>query len=461
MKSLSKKIFLILFTLIIAAVFGLWGVGDLFSSGKSNIVAEVGNGKIYVQDYINEIRSYAKRNKKQNLSSQDHTIVLNTLISEKFFEVHAEKLGIIISDVSLANYIKAKDEFKIDGKFSRTQYEKYLLENGLNAETIEFFLKKELLKKLVLDIYFGGIRASKYHINQIKNEYLKEIEGEYYEIKTNKKFSDFEIESFYKKNIEKYKIGETRSGYYVNLSKLNPISNQDNYYKTINEIENSLINNESFNTIVKKFNLKFSEVESINKDGLTKDGKISNQSKFSNFLFSLSKNIKTEIFELNDEKYLVSLLEIKSDNKINFNATIKGEILKELNYLENKKIGENTIKNISFANTGKSLNANIQAILFKNIMDNKNIFNQQNMSKIFSSKKNDVLMIENNNKIYMIKINSFLISNKKNKNMDKFFEIQASKNLEQFIMKDLEDFFSNKYPIKINNKVFDRLKNNI
>ncbi len=45
--------------------------------------------------------------------------------------------------------------------------------------------------------------------------------------------------------------------------------------------------------------------------------------------------------------------------------------------------------------------------------------------------------------------------------MDKFFEIQASKNLEQFIMKDLEDFFSNKYPIKINNKVFDRLKNNI
>ena len=94
-------------------------------------------------------------------------------------------------------------------------------------------------------------------------------------------------------------------------------------------------------------------------------------------------------------------------------------------------------------------------------MDNKNIFNQQNMSKIFSSKKNDVLMIENNNKIYMIKINSFLISNKKNKNMDKFFEIQASKNLEQFIMKDLEDFFSNKYPIKINNKVFDRLKNNI
>ncbi|MEK9959267.1 MAG: hypothetical protein VW541_02510, partial [Pelagibacteraceae bacterium] len=65
------------------------------------------------------------------------------------------------------------------------------------------------------------------------------------------------------------------------------------------------------------------------------------------------------------------------------------------------------------------------------------------------------------NKVYMIKIKNFLISNKKNDTMDKFFEIQAYKNLEQFIMKDLEDFFSNEYTIKINNNVFDRLKNNI
>ena len=46
MKSLTKKILISLITGIIIIVFGTWGMGDLFSTGNRNIVAEIDNKKI-------------------------------------------------------------------------------------------------------------------------------------------------------------------------------------------------------------------------------------------------------------------------------------------------------------------------------------------------------------------------------------------------------------------------------
>ena len=49
MKSLTKKIFITIITGIIIIIFGAWGMGDLFSTGNKNIVAEVDSKKIYIK----------------------------------------------------------------------------------------------------------------------------------------------------------------------------------------------------------------------------------------------------------------------------------------------------------------------------------------------------------------------------------------------------------------------------
>ena len=64
MKSLSKKIFLTLFTGIIIIVFGAWGMGDLFSGGNKNIIATVDNKKIFVQDFITNARLLLQQKQK-------------------------------------------------------------------------------------------------------------------------------------------------------------------------------------------------------------------------------------------------------------------------------------------------------------------------------------------------------------------------------------------------------------
>ena len=86
MKSLTKKIFITIITGIIIIVLGAWGMGDLFSSGNKNVVAEVGDKKIYIKDYVNYTRLYLRKKNTNQLSNRDHDIILNGLISEKFMK---------------------------------------------------------------------------------------------------------------------------------------------------------------------------------------------------------------------------------------------------------------------------------------------------------------------------------------------------------------------------------------
>ena len=76
-------------------------------------------------------------------------------------------LGIIINDDALAYYIKTLDNFKnSDGKFSRVEYEKFLLLNNLNVIKLEEYLKKELIKNLIVKVFTNGISSTDYHIKK-------------------------------------------------------------------------------------------------------------------------------------------------------------------------------------------------------------------------------------------------------------------------------------------------------
>ena len=70
-----------------------------------------------------------------------------------------------------------------------------------------------------------------------------------------------------------------RSGRYANLSYTNLGYKEENdvYYQTINNIENDLINNVTFNDIIKKYKLITKPIEKINKNGINQNRIKSNQ----------------------------------------------------------------------------------------------------------------------------------------------------------------------------------------
>ena len=465
MQSLTKKIAITIVTGIIIIVFGAWGMGDLFSDGNKNIIAQIKDKKVYTTDYIESARNYVNQKNKTELTDADHYLILNNLLSEKIYERFAEDLGIIINDNALAYYIQSIEEFKDeDGKFSRTKYEKYLLLNNLNVIKLEEYLKKKLIKNLVVQVFANGISSTDYHIKKIENEFLKQVKAEFYQVINNEKISDEIIKKYFKLNKQKFSLGELREGEVIKLDNktLGFEKENDQFYKLINSIENDVVSNLNYIDLKKKYNLESSFIEKINKNGINKNRLLSKQNQFAEILFSLNENFKTEIIEIKNIKYLVHLNNIFKGYEVELEPGVKKEIQNILNFEKNKILAKNIIESEDgniFETSAKKYNLKIENIFFNNILDNNSVFNQKNIEKIFSAKENKILSINEKKKIYIIKINK--ISKNKNKidNLNKILKSQIKQEFKTLILRDLDAYLIKKYPINLNERVLNQVKN--
>ena len=463
MKSLTKKILISLITGIIIIVFGTWGMGDLFSTGNRNIVAEIDSKKIYIKDYMNEARSYVNQNRKSELNDRDHGMILNNLISEKIYEKFLEDLNLVINDQALANYIKNDQKFKNDnGVFSRTKYEKYILTNSINISSLENYYKKELIKKITVEVFINGITDTDYHIKKYEDDFLKQVNVKYFKINTQNNFTDKQINEYFLKNKSKYSLGEMRSGEYIKLSfdNLGYKDQNDQYYKTIDNIENDIINNLNYQVLIDKYKLKAFKIEKINQKGLNNNREFSNEKKFSKSLFSLNKNFSTEIIEINNEKYLIKLNNVSLSDDVLFNDKIKKEIISELNFIKNMNLSKEIShsKKNSFEEIANKNNLIINNFFFKNVLDNKGLFTEANMNKIFSTNKDDTIILQNQGQIFSIKISEISRSKSKIKNLKKVISNQVKQEFQSLILRDLDQYLLRKYSINLNEKVINQIK---
>ena len=87
-------------------------------------------------------------------------------------------------------------------------------------------------------------------------------------------------------------------------------------------------------------------------------------------------------------------------------------------------------------------------------IENKIIFEKLNFLK-----KNEILVLKGP-KNYLIKaIDTSYDRTKSNDEMDKLYERQVAMNFDEQIMQSFDKFLNNKYKVKINQKVLDRITN--
>ena len=329
--ALSKSILVKLLIVIIIAVFALWGVGDMFSAGKTNVVAEVSGKNIYSEDYVNQLRNGLQSKNYQNVSDaiKDnlHIQILNQLIAEKIFEIYAEEEKIIINDKTLSNFIKNIPEFSKNGKFSRTEYEKYLLKNQIDSYSFETSFKKSLLKKLIVESQNLGSISTSYHKTKVKNYFEKKISISYINLEDLYEDIDItekEILDYHKKN-PSYS-NELRSIKYAIINQ-NKEANQssDLFFKNISDIENQVLSNKNFDDIATQFSLNVKKSGLFNKDGLLKiplkqqllDKSIVQKA------FYLNDQITSELIEIKGSFYLIGINEIVKKKPLTLNEKIK------------------------------------------------------------------------------------------------------------------------------------------
>ena len=288
LRKFSSSIFAKFFLAIVAIPFIFWGMGPLFTGGSQNTIVTIGKEKFSTDEFTNFIRY-----KTTNSSDVDENLIENlfsTFIGEKIMELEINYFNFKLSDNSLSSIIKNEKAFLKGNKFSRTAYEKFLLESNTNAASFEYNLSKQEKKNQLLNFIGGGIVPSHFVVNLAYDKINQQIDIEFINLndifKNKFNFSDNNMQSYYNQNKETFiDIYKT-----INSAKLDPriLSGgnefNDLFFQKIDEIDDLIVEGKSLKYISKKYNLESSTSFTIDSQGI--DIKSKNKINFPDKLIS-------------------------------------------------------------------------------------------------------------------------------------------------------------------------------
>ena len=475
---LSKSFFVKLLVGIIILPFVFWGMGDVFRGGNQNVVATVDSNKISTQEFVNYInRLNLNEEQVKNLSKTDLVEqILSDYIGKKVMSLEIEKLGVVVSDNALRDIIKNDKSFFKDDKFSRTEYEKFLIKSGITAPQFEANIVEQEKRRQFLSSLAGGIVIPEILVekefrkeNQTKS--IQYIDLEKYHSK--KKPSQDSIKELYERNKNVF-FTELKSIRYAEIKPELISGSQDyneNFFKQLDIIENNVLDGQSFEETAKANNLKIIEFNKINaKKEDEEKKKIEN---LPDNLFNKIYNIKTpqspEVINLESKYYLAEIKDEEKKNRPMNDPEVLEALNAQLSFKE--KIDSNTslAKDISLgAFDGENFKkfADDNGLLVKdykisNIKQN-DVFDEGIVKRIFLTKDGDINLITNSTLT-----KSFLISTKNTeyKKLDKKgnefeqYEAKARLNLINKIYQSYDENANQKYKVEVNQRTIDRVKN--
>tara|TARA_B100001057_G_scaffold264413_1_gene264606 strand:- start:146 stop:1603 length:1458 start_codon:yes stop_codon:yes gene_type:complete len=475
---LSKSFFLKLLVGIIILPFVFWGMGDVFRGGNQNVIATIESNKISTQEFVNYVnRINLNEEQIKNLSKTDLIEqILSDYIGKKVMSLEIEKLGIVVSDRALRNIIRNDKTFFKDNKFSRTEYEKFLLKSRVTAPQFEANIVEQEKRRQFLSSLAGGIIIPEI---LVEKEFRKENQTktiQYIDLDkyhTKNKPSQQSIKELYERNKNVFFI-ELKSIRYAEI-KPELISGSKEYdesfFKQLDVIENNVLDGQSFDETAKANNLKIREFNKVNakKEDETKN-KIEN---LPDDLFKKIYNIKTpqstEVINSNGKYYLAEIKDEEKRNKPMNDPEVLEALNAQLSFKEKIKNNTSLAKDISlgaFEGDNYKKFADDNGLLVKDYkisnLKQNDVFNEGLVKRIFLTKDGDINLITNNTLT-----KSFLILTKKTeyKNLEnkggKFeqYEAKARLSLINKIYQSYDENVNQKYNVEINQRTIDRVKN--
>ena len=198
-KKYSKTFFFKVLVGIIILPFLFWGMGDVFSGGSQNVVAKIDSEKVSTRDFVNYLNLLnLSEQERKNLPKTDLiNRILSDYIGKKVLALELQDLNVVLDDASLREIIINDKTFFKDDKFSRTEYEKFLVSNSLSAPLFESNMAEQEKKRQLLSYLSGGIEIPNF---LIQHEFNKENQT--------KKIDFINLEKFYDKPVSEKKIEE-------------------------------------------------------------------------------------------------------------------------------------------------------------------------------------------------------------------------------------------------------------
>ena len=474
----SKSFFVKLLVGIIILPFVFWGMGDVFRGGNQNVIASIDSEKISTQEFVDYLRRLNLNEEQiKNLPKTDLIEkILSEYIGKKVMALEIEKLGISVNDNSLRNIIKNDEMFSKDNKFSRTEYEKFLIKSGITAPQFESNIVEQEKRRQFLSSLSGGVVVPETLVNlQFKKENqtktikfidlekfhsrkkpTEESKKELYERNKNVFFTEFKSISFAEITPEKI----TGSNEY-----------NESFFKKLDEIENNVLDGQSFNETVQNNKLKAIFLKKINaKKQDENKNEIKNLSdELFKKVYNLSSVQSPVIINTDNKYFLVELTKVEKINKPLSDPEVQQALNAQLNFKNKIENNASIIKDIKMGAFNKekfekfALENKLEVKDYKvSSLKQNEIFSENIIKKIFLAKDEEFHLVANNTLkksflIFVIKTEYKKL--KKNSNEYEQYEAKARLNLINKIYQSHDNNLNDKYKVELNQRTIDRVKN--
>tara|TARA_B100000242_G_C43041012_1_gene485705 strand:+ start:63 stop:1514 length:1452 start_codon:yes stop_codon:yes gene_type:complete len=473
----SKSFILKLFVGIIILPFVFWGMGDVFRGGNQNVIATIESEKINTQDFVDYLKKL-NLNEKQ-IKDLPKTDLLEKILSEyigkRVMEKEIKKLGIVVNDNSLRKMIKSDKLFFKDNKFSRTEYEKFLLKGGLNAPVFEANIVEQEKRRQFLSSLSGGITIPEAVVrkefrkeNQIKT--IRYIDLEKYH--SNIKPSEESKKELYEKNKEVF-FTEFKNIRYAEITPEKIIGDKEYneaFFKQLDIIENNVLDGQSFDETSKNSNIDVVSIKKINaKKEDEKKNKIDIPDELFQKIYNLNSPKTPEILNLGNKYFLAEIYEIEKKNKSFNDPEVQKALEAQLNF--KNKIENNTsiIKDISMGALDKEKfiqfalknKLNIKNYKIKSLKQNK-MFSEAIIKRVFMINDNEIDLVTNNTltkNFLILAVSTEYKDLKKDSKEYEQYEAKAKLNLINKIYQSHDNNLNKKYKVELNQRTIERVKN--
>ena len=479
-KKATKSFLAKILIAIIILPFLFWGMGDVFSTGNQNVVVTIDSEKVSAQNFV-EYVNRLNLNKIQRSSLNETNLldkILSDYVGKKIMALEIIDQGVNLNNQSLKKIITTDNTFKEDNKFSRTKYEKFLLESGISAPTFEKNISTQEKRRQLLSFLSEGVNLPEF---MIENEYASENQI--------KKIQYLKLDSLYKNaSIAKDEIIKTYEANkklftqdfkkinYVELLPNNLVGQKEYneaYFKKIDEIENIILDGGKMSNLVKEFNLSLKIVSETNKLKKNKLGEdiIKIDDNLFNKIFNMQILNKPEIIIINNKYFLSEIVSLEKVTRTLEDKEIKEAIVLQLKtkyVIESnteivKDMSEGIFNEEKFQKFSNDNNLEIKETTLKNIKD-ETTFNSNMIKEIFKVNDGDFQLITNSlltkNYIILAIETEKLPFSSNIKDYDQY-KAKAKFNLANQIFSAFDVTINNKYDVKINEKVLSRIKNTL
>jgi len=468
LKNFSKSKLGAVVVFIVALPFVFFGMGSVFQNKDTNNIAKIDNLNISTKNFINHISSLGISSEviRNNLDQSILEEILSDLLAKKFIELEIDYFNLLVSDEHLVKIIKKNKNFlDQNSKFDRIKYEKFLIENNINASDFEKRLKDRELENKLFFFLNGGIKVPEF---VIKKNYIYEnskIDLRFINLdnfyKKKGQFTDIEITNYIQNNSRDLQRDFIDFDY-IKITPKNLIGADEyneTFFSEIDSIENNISNFSDLETLLSSY-------ENINIEKKTNYTLVKNDDPFKE-IYDNRINNGIQIIDKND---FILIFQIKNiENKIpektdeNFRNFILTSLVEKEKFDFNKeifdKINANEFSDTDFEkiSSDKSL---FKSIELNSVKDN-NFFDINSVEYMYSLPEKSFLLASNEKgKIYLVKIDKIKTKNidNKKKDFDTYYN-KIHEKLKSNVFSTYDLHLNNKYNVKIYSRTIERLRN--